>query len=149
MLQTIRRHWYVLPLLFLSSCISAQLADTEGRILGALDESRTATLEAWSDHRDGVITAEELDQELDGIRDERDKTVSEAWSDLEDHVKSEVQRVQATAQAAAGGILGGGHLIDLLAVIGTSIAGGAYTTNRMRDQKRKLRGEPVGSAKEV
>lgn len=147
MFQTLRRHWYALPLLLLTSCIGTQLAETEGRIMGALDESREATIEAYVDHSDGVITTSELNDELAEIREERAQTVSEAWSDLEDHVKSEVARVSATAKAAAGGILGGGHLVDLLAVIGTSIAGGAYTTNRMRDGKRKMRGEPVGDIK--
>lgn len=135
----------LLTIALFPACIGAQLAETEGRIVGALDEHRVATLEAYSAHSDGVITTSELDAELAEIRDERDKTVSEAWSDLEDHVKDEVQRVQHTAKAAAGGILGGGPLVDLLAAIGTSIAGGAYTTNRMRDSRRKMRGEPVES----
>jgi hypothetical protein len=134
-------------LLLLPSCIGAQLAETEGRIVGAMDEHRAATMEAYVEHSEGTITTEELNEELDELREERDQTVSEAWGDLQDHVKAEVQRVQTTAKAAAGGILGGGPLIDLLAAIGTSIAGGAYTTNRLRDQKRKRRGEPVGESK--
>jgi hypothetical protein len=101
-------------------------------------------LDAYADHSDGTITAEELDEELEEIREERDQTVADAWGELEDHVKAEVNRVQMTAKAAAGGILGGGHLVDLLAAVGASIAGGAYTTNRMRDNKRRMRGEPVG-----
>jgi hypothetical protein len=60
-------------------------------------------------------------------------------------VESEIQRVKATATTAAGGILGGGPLVDLLAAIGTSIAGGAYTTNRMRDGRRRMRGEPTSA----
>ena len=137
------RLWPVL-LVLLPSCIGAQLAETEGRIVEALQESQVATLDAYADHSDGTITAEELDEELEDIREERDQTVADAWSELEDHVKAEVNRVQMTAKAAAGGILGGGHLVDLLAAVGASIAGGAYTTNRMRDNKRRMRGEPVG-----
>jgi len=137
------RLWPVL-LLLLPSCIGAQLAETEGRIVEALQESQVATLDAYADHSDGTITAEELDEELEDIREERDQTVADAWGELEDHVKAEVERVQMTAKAAAGGILGGGHLVDLLAAVGASIAGGAYTTNRMRDSKRRMRGEPVG-----
>ena len=137
------RLWPVL-LVLLPSCIGAQLAETEGRIVEALQESQVATLDAYADHSDGTITAEELDEELEEIREERDQTVADAWGDLEEHVKAEVERVQMTAKAAAGGILGGGHLVDLLAAVGASIAGGAYTTNRMRDNKRRMRGEPVG-----
>ena len=137
------RLWPVL-LVLLPSCIGAQLAKTEGRIVEALQESQVATLEAYADHSDGTITAEELDEELEDIREERDQTVADAWGELEEHVKAEVERVQMTAKAAAGGILGGGHLVDLLAAVGASIAGGAYTTNRMRDNKRRMRGEPVG-----
>jgi len=137
------RLWPVL-LVLLPSCIGAQLAETEGRIVEALQESQVATLDAYADHSDGTITAEELDEELEDIREERDQTVADAWGELEDHVKAEVERVQMTAKAAAGGILGGGHLVDLLAAVGASIAGGAYTTNRMRDSKRRMRGEPVG-----
>lgn len=137
------RLWPVL-LVLLPSCIGAQLAETEGRIVEALQDSQVATLDAYADHSDGTITAEELDEELEDIREERDQTVADAWGDLEEHVKTEVERVQMTAKAAAGGILGGGHLVDLLAAVGASIAGGAYTTNRMRDSKRRMRGEPVG-----
>lgn len=137
------RLWPVL-LVLLPSCIGAQLAKTEGRIVEALQESQVATLDAYADHSDGTITAEELDEELEDIREERDQTVADAWGELEEHVKAEVDRVQMTAKAAAGGILGGGHLVDLLAAVGASIAGGAYTTNRMRDNKRRMRGEPVG-----
>jgi len=137
------RLWPVL-LVLLPSCIGAQLAETEGRIVEALQDSQVATLDAYADHSDGTITAEELDEELEDIREERDQTVADAWGELEDHVKTEVERVQMTAKAAAGGILGGGHLVDLLAAVGASIAGGAYTTNRMRDSKRRMRGEPVG-----
>ena len=137
------RLWPVL-LVLLPSCIGAQLAETEGRIVEALQESQVATLDAYADHSDGTITAEELDEELEDIREERDQTVADAWGELEDHVKAEVERVQMTAKAAAGGILGGGHLVALLAAVGASIAGGAYTTNRMRDNKRRMRGEPVG-----
>lgn len=137
------RLWPVL-LVLLPSCIGAQLAETEGRIVEALQDSQVATLDAYADHSDGTITAEELDEELEDIREERDQTVADAWGELEDHVKTEVERVQMTAKAAAGGILGGGHLVDLLAAVGASIAGGAYTTNRMRDTKRRMRGEPVG-----
>ena len=137
------RLWPVL-LVLLPSCIGAQLAETEGRIVDALQESQVAPLDAYADHSDGTITAEELDEELEDIREERDQTVADAWGELEDHVKAEVNRVQMTAKAAAGGILGGGHLVDLLAAVGASIAGGAYTTNRMRDNKRRMRGEPAG-----
>lgn len=145
MLNAVRRLWPIFLVALFPSCISAKLAETEGRIVEALDSHRVATLEAYADHSEGAITAEELDEELDEIREERNQTVADAWEDLEDHVKAEVERVQMTAKAAAGGILGGGPLVDLLAAIGTSIAGGAYTTNRLRDGKRRMRGEPVGN----
>lgn len=140
----------LLPLLFvalLPSCITAQLAETEQRIVRALDDSRTATLEAYTEHTEGTITSRELSAELNEIRAERDKTVAEAWRDLETHVKDEVLRVQETAKAAAGGLLGGGPLLDLLAAMGASIAGGAYTTNKLRDERRRIRGEPVSAPK--
>jgi histidinol dehydrogenase len=137
-----------LPILCLSllpSCIAAQLAETEAHILGALEDHRDATFETYEAYQSGVITQDELEEELDEIREERDQSVERAWENLTDHVESEIQRVKATATTAAGGILGGGPLVDLLAAIGTSIAGGAYTTNRMRDGRRRMRGEPTSA----
>ena len=135
----------ILCLFLLPSCIAAQLAETEAHILGALEDHRDATFETYEAYQSGVITQDELEEELDEIREERDQSVEEAWENLTDHVESEIQGVKATATTAAGGILGGGPLVDLLAAIGTSIAGGAYTTNRMRDSRRKMRGEPTSA----
>ena len=110
----------ILCLFLLPSCIAAQLAETEAHILGALEDHRDATFETYEAYQSGVITQDEPEEELDEIREERDQSVEEAWENLTDHVESEIQRVKATATTAAGGILGGGPLVDLLAAIGPS-----------------------------
>ena len=135
-----------LLLLLLPSCIGMQLAKTEEHILGALEEHRIAATEAYAEYHSGAITQEELEEEIDDLREERDQSVTEAWTELTEHVESEIERVKATATTAAGGLLGGGHMLDLLAAIGASIAGGAYTTNKMRDGRRKMRGEPTSTS---
>ena len=135
----------ILSLLLLPSCIGTQLAQTEEHILGALEEHRMATAEAYTEYRAGAITKDELDEEIDELREERNQTVEEAWANLTEHVEEEIERVKATATTAAGGLLGGGHMLDLIAAVGASIAGGAYTTNKMRDSRRKMRGEPTST----
>jgi hypothetical protein len=134
-----------LCLLLLPSCIGTQLAQTEEHILGALEQHREAATEAYTEYQAGVITKDELEDEMDDLREERDQSVQEAWVGLTEHVEAEIERVKTTATAAAGGLLGGGHMLDLLAAIGASIAGGAYTTNKMRDGRRKMRGEPTST----
>ena len=139
--------YVLLCLLALPSCIGAQLAETEGRVLTALEDQREATLDAYVAYTDGAISQDELEDTVEELRDERDQTVAEAWAELSDHVEAEVERVGSVARGAAGGLLGGGTMIDLLAAVAASVAGGTVLTNRVRDRRRTLRGEPVNESK--
>lgn len=97
----------------------------------------------------GLITREEHREEIESLVDERDETIGESfdhlkesveasWETLKEGVEQDVAEVSAATKGAAGGLLGGGPLWDLIAAAGTAVVGANAARNRNLPGTRRI-----------
>ena len=137
--------------LSLSSCLGTQLAETEDRVLEALQVAQQETNTAIAN---GTLTPEKAEE----IADNRDASIKQAWDSFEDAVESQVAALQGVGQTVAGAAVTGGQslITQLLIGLGGALGGaGAIEARRRgrrklvaevneeRDARRKARNEPV------
>ena len=127
----------IIVCMFASSCVA-----TQGDVAALQAAFENANREHEADLRDvqrGVITPDEFRARMDERNAETVRTINE----VKENVTARVEAVAETVAAHQG--VTGNPLIDLVlggvAATGTAI----YGTNKMRDRKRVLRGEPVMS----
>jgi hypothetical protein len=120
----------------------AHAVDEQARTQSDANEDLRETVSAsFAELAAGLKTLEAHTETVEEASEERDATIGESfdllqgsvartWDDLRDGVEAEIDTVKATATTAAGGLLGGGPLWDLLAAAATGLVGANVARNR-------------------
>lgn len=117
----------LVPILLLASCMATQQAMTRANATAAeaMDLARQASEMASNPE----VTKAELDAvTLAAI--EKAREAAEAAAEIPAAVKEDIAALKETAKAGAGGVLGGGALVDLLAAAAAAIFGTNAARNR-------------------